>query len=233
MRIGLGLDGIWYGAWHVALRWLVAEDIWLSSGVWVCVVPMSGDSVVQYRYVSHPRIRGVSCGWVAQKRSVCYRARFDTQLQAAKWIANLLGVSVASLRIKPVVGVKKKAPAATLKFSKHAGVTYDRGRWIARGAGTELLGRYGTEFEAACAVAAATGVGVKALKKKGLPKYLAKNLFKAAYRVFRKYVPGDYDNMVAHEKLSVKMFQQASLTKQALLDLHLYRVRGGSMTVYV
>ena len=35
VRIGLGLDGIWYGAWHVALRWLVAEDIWLSSGVWV------------------------------------------------------------------------------------------------------------------------------------------------------------------------------------------------------
>ena len=178
---------------------------------------MPGDSVVQYRYVSHPRIRGVSCGWVAQKRGVGYRARFDSQLKAAKWIADLLEVSVASLRIKPV-GVK--APA-TLKFSKHAGVTYDRGRWIARmDGGAKLLGRFGTEFEAALAVAAATGSGVRVLKKSGIPKYLAKRLFVAAYRVFRKYVPGDYNSMVAHEKLSVKMFLQASLAKQALLDSH-------------
>ena len=197
-------------------RWLSAVRTFGFQFGCLGVVPMPGDSVVQYRYVSHPRIRGVSCGWVAQKRGVGYRARFDTQLQAAKWIADLLEVSVASLRIKPV-GVK--APT-TLKFSKHRGVIYDRGRWIARGDEAKLLGRFGTELEAALAVAAATGRGVRALKKSGIPNYLAKRLFIAAYRVFRKYVPGDYNSMVAHEKLSVKMFLQASLAKQALLDSH-------------
>ena len=97
-----------------------------------------------------------------------------------------------------------------LKIAKHAGVVYNHGRWVARVKG-KILGRYVTEIDAARAVAKVLGVGVKALKRSGIPKYLAKKLFMAAYRIFRKYVPADYDSMIAHETKAARMFRQDSL----------------------
>ena len=157
----------------------------------------------QYKHVSHPCIRGVSCGWVAQKRGVGYRARFASQLKAVRWIAGRMGVSVASLRIRGA-GVRE---CVDLKVSKHAGVTHSRGRWIARARG-KVLGRYANELEAAHAVAKALRVGVRALKRSGVPNYLAKRLFRVAYTVFHRYVPGDYDSMVALERQAAHTFRK-------------------------
>ena len=167
----------------------------------------SMSKATQYKYVSNPSIRGVSRGWLAQKRGVAYRARFTSQMKAARWIAGRLGVSVTSLRIDSG-GVRA---CADLKVSKHAGVTHSRGRWIARAKG-KVLGHYATEQAAANAVAKALRVGVGALKRRrGIPKYLAKRLFLVAYRIFRKYVPGDYDSMIAQETRGAHMFRQGSL----------------------
>lgn len=162
--------------------------------------------VAQYRHVSHPSIRGISCGWVEQKRGISYRARFASQLKAARWIAGRMGVSVASLRIRRA-GVQA---CVDLKVAKYSGVTHSRGRWIARARG-KVLGRYATEQEAAYGVAKSLGVGVGALKRSGIPNYLAKRLFLVAYPIFREYVPGDYESMVAHETKSARMFLQDSL----------------------
>ena len=127
----------------------------------------------RYKHVTHPP--GGSCGWVAQKYGVCYRARFASQLQAVRWIAGRMGVSVESLR-RPGAGVRE---CVNLKVAKHAGVTHSRGRWIARARG-KVLGRYANELDAAHAVAKALRVGWKALKKPGIPNYFAKRLFSAA-----------------------------------------------------
>ena len=168
----------------------------------------SMSEAAQYRYVSNPSIRGVSCGWLAQKRGFAYRARFASQLKAARWIAGRLGVSVRSLRIDRD-GVRA---CADLKVSTHAGVTHSRGRWIARAKG-KVVGRCATEQAAANSVAKALRVGVGALKKRrrGIPKYLARRLFVTAYRIFHEYVPGDYDSMIAHETRAARMFRQDSL----------------------
>ena len=159
----------------------------------------------KYKYVSQPLIRGVSCGWVAQKRHVAYRARFATQRKAANWIAAILGVSAASLRVRSA-GVQATTPVPSTRC---VGVTPSRGRWVARVRGV-VAGRFDSESEAAKCVATATRVKVQALRRKGVPGYLARNIFQAAYDVFRDYVPGDYQSMIAHERTSAKMFREDS-----------------------
>ena len=165
------------------------------------------NAMVRYKHVSCPCIRGVSAGWVAQKRGVGYRARFPTQRHAAKWMAARLGVPVDSLRLGRA-GVKAKAKSE-LPRERYLGVTAVRGRWVARWRG-RVLGRFGDQLGAAESVAAAAGVEVRGLRRKGLPDHVARRVFGSAYQVFRDYVPGDYQSMIAHETASAQMYKQDS-----------------------
>ena len=54
------------------------------------------------------------------------------------------------------------------------------------------MGCHGSRLEAAKALAGVLGVPVNKLRKKRvLTRKVARQLFKAAYRVFKKYFPGD------------------------------------------
>ena len=164
--------------------------------------------VSPYKFVSHPMIRGKDHGWVAQKRGVGYQARFATAQAAAEWIAGKMGVTVDSLRHVARSKASVKVDPS-LPFSMYRGVVQVRGRWVAR-SGVRELGRFGTELEAAQCVARVKNVKVKSLRRRLRPG-LAKRLFRAAYKVFSKYCPGDLVNMLTHESVSRSMYMQETV----------------------
>ena len=153
-----------------------------------------------YKHVSRPCIRGQSRGWVAQKRGVGYRARFATELKAAQWLAKEMKVAVACLHIRRQ-GVRE--------MDRYHGVVAARGRWEARAEG-QTLGRFDSASLAARCVAKHKGVDVKSLKRQ-VPSHVARRIFVAAYKVFGKYRPGDYDSMIEQENGAAWMFQQDCL----------------------
>ena len=163
-------------------------------------------SVRRYKYVSRPCIRGQLRGWVAQKRGVGYRARFASDLKAAQWLAKEMGVSVASLRIRSQ-GVR--GTGTSFAVSLYRGVVAARGRWEARVDG-QTRGRFDSQVLAARCVAKHKGVTVKSLKRL-VPPHLARRIFIAAYKVFGKYRPGDYESMLQQENDAARMFQQVCL----------------------
>ena len=160
----------------------------------------------RYKYVSRPCIRGQLRGWVAQKRGVGYRARFASELKAAQWLAKEMGISVACLRIRSQ-GVR--GTGTSFAVSLYRGVVAARGRWEARVDG-QTRGRFGSQVLAAHCVAKHTGVTVKSLKRL-VPGHLARRIFIAAYKVFGKYRPGDYESMLQQENDAARMFQQVCL----------------------
>ena len=71
------------------------------------------------------------------------------------------------------------------------------------------MGCYSSQLEAAQALARVLGVPVEKLKKKN--KFTRKNarqLFKAAYRVFKKYFPGDLEKTGLDEKAFRALFRK-------------------------
>jgi len=93
-----------------------------------------------------------------------------------------------------------------LMVSSYHGVVAARGRWEARVDG-QTRGRFDSEVLAARCVAKHRGVTVKSLKR-SVPPRVARRMFVAAYKVFRKYRPGDYESMVQQEMDAARMFQQ-------------------------
>ena len=171
--------------------------------------------VSRYKYVSCPLIRGKSHGWLAQKWGVGSRARFPTDIAAAKWLAKQMKVPLQSLQLlESKSGDKEKvsgrqgvsAPHGKLLFSSYRGVVYSRGRWLARFR-NQIVGRFDSQIIAGQCVARHRRVKVKTLKKE-LPSNLCKKIFVSAYSVFRDYVPGDYHSMVEHELESSVIYQQ-------------------------
>lgn len=75
--------------------------------------------------------------------------------------------------------------------------------------GGTTISSHASAFAAATAVAKKRGVSTKKLQKKQpLTSKLATQLFMASYPVFRKYMPGDLDNLLRLEKSNAQMYSQ-------------------------
>ena len=88
------------------------------------------------------------------------------------------------------------------------------------------MGCYGSELEAAKALAGRLGVPVKRLKRKGvLTRNVARSVFKAAYRVFKKYVPGDLEKTSQCEIKCQAVFEKAwfavILSRTSCINFHI------------
>ena len=153
--------------------------------------------MVRLRYlgVTCPRIKGKARGWVAQSKVAgVWRSGFASQEQAAAWLASMLRVKKASLRRSTS---KRCSPPIHCAMSSFKGVVPHRHtkdgahRWAARVHG-RWLGTFGSQVEAANVVARELGVSRrKLLRKTPFSAKRARQVFRAAFRVFRRYVPGD------------------------------------------
>jgi hypothetical protein len=143
-----------------------------------------------------------SLGWVAQKRGVCYAARFTSEASAAKWLAGQLGVSVSSLRWP---GSDKHIVQESFR-----GVVYHSGCWEARLAGGVVAGYFSSQEEALRQVMRKTGMKKKQLRNKEFSKKMLRARFKCMHRIFGSYEPGDVRTLYAHESKSARIFLQAS-----------------------
>ena len=156
--------------------------------------------------VSKPAYRGR--GWVAQsKPDGLWKGGFDSQEEAAAWLANALGVRRQSLLRQ----VSAKPPE--LVVSRFRGVVHRRrshgGLWEARGQGGTYISSHKSEQGAAKVVARVRGVPVSKLKRKQpFTRRAACALFRASYQVFQRYVPGDLQHLCKQEHTSQKVFQK-------------------------
>ena len=121
---------------------------------------MGKQGVSRYRGVTRPG--DGSLGWVAQKRGICYAARFTSEAKAAKWLAERLGVSVSSLR-------QTTLPGSEVRES-YRGVVYHSGCWEARLRGGVVLGYFGSQDEAVRKLMRETGRTRKQLRKRISPR---------------------------------------------------------------
>ena len=81
--------------------------------------------------------------------------------------------------------------------------------WEARRPGGVSLGCYSSELEAAKALARVLGVPVKSLRRKiVLTRRVARQLFRAAHEVFKKYIPGDYEKTCEQERTCAAVFKK-------------------------
>ena len=150
----------------------------------------------RYRGVTQPRIRGQRF-WLAQSwQPRLWKSGFSTEDEAAEWLAKALGVRKRSLLRVPASPRSQVRKELVLSHF-HGVVPRHRPHgvlWEARRPGSIPLGGYSSELEAAKALAGVLGVPVEKLKRKGvLTRNVARRVFKAAYRVFKKYVPGDLE----------------------------------------
>ena len=154
--------------------------------------------MVSLRYfgVTRPRIRGKTRGWLAQSKVAgVWQCGFASQEQAAAWLASKLKVKRASLRRSTC---KRCSTTPThCAMSRFKGVVPHRHtkdgahRWAARAHG-RWLGTFGSQVQAATVVARELGVSRnKLLRKIAFSGKRARQVFQAAFRVFRHYVPGD------------------------------------------
>ena len=169
--------------------------------------------VLLYRGVTKPRSRA-SGGWLASKKEPrLWKNGFATQDEAAEWLAKALGVKKSSLLRVPVSRRPRRRVHKELVLSKFRGVVL-RHRphgflWEARRPGGASLGCYGSEIEAAKALARVLGVPVKSLKRKvALTRTVARRLFEAAYQVFQRYVPGDIEKTGEQERTCQSLFNK-------------------------
>ena len=164
----------------------------------------------RYVGVTHPKSR---TGWVAQHASPrLFKSGFATEEQAAKWLAKTLRVRQSSL-----LRFRRSRVRRQLVLSNFRGVVR-RCRpqksvlWEARRPGGVLLGTYSSELHAAKALARVLGVPVSSLRRKAvLTRRIARQLFIAAYRVFKKYIPGDVEKTCEHERKYRTALKQDSL----------------------
>lgn len=179
------------------------------------------------------KYQGVSChegrDWVAQSRTAAaYKQGFTTETKAATWLAAKLGVSLSSLRRKPSAPRVGSTESKELVLPRFHGVV-PRFRssgvlWEARAKG-KLLQTFLDEQDAAVKVAAVLGVPVKRLKRRIVFRALyARAVFKASYRVFKKYVAGDAQHLERQERECLRHFRQDCLVFACLLLLSCVRV---------
>ena len=150
-------------------------------------------------------------GWVAQSRQPRFwKGGFETEKEAASWLAGRLGVTRRSLlRAKAPPKVVGKA----IVLSKFSGVVA-RHRpsgilWEARAPGGQVLGTYSSEQDAAKAVAGVRGVPVKRLLRPvPFTRRAATRVFKASYAAFSGYVPGDLQHLVQQEITGRSAFEK-------------------------
>lgn len=177
-----------------------------------------------YVGVSKPRYR--SRGWVAQKKSVgVWRGGFETQEEAAAWLAKALGVSrPALLRTSGFSSVTsaKKRKHHQMVVSQYRGVVHRRrlgcsDAWEARGAHNTYIGTFASEKDAAAAVARVLGVRVSKLKRKQpFTRRAACALFRASYKVFRRYQPGDLQHLYLQESACEAVFRKETRGRLAV-----------------
>ena len=171
----------------------------------------SGAMPLRYAGVTRPLVRGKRC-WVAQQRSPrIWKACFQSQNAAARWLASQLGVELSTLK-HDSSGVLKRLPAA-----RYHGVVVrikrGRGALFEARAGGCLLKTCSSELAAARAVAKACGTTVKKLRKKDaevFTKKLARSVFAATCSVFGKYHPGDLQHLELQETSCKTVFREES-----------------------
>ena len=159
---------------------------------------MGKQGASRYRGVTRPG--DGSLGWVAQKRGICYAARFTSEAKAAKWLAERLGVSVSSLR-------QTTLPSSEVRES-YRGVVYHSGCWEARLRGGVVLGYFGSQDEAVRKLMRETGMTRKQLRKKDFSTKTLRTRFKCKHRLFGSYEPGDVRTMCEHESKSASIYRQ-------------------------
>ena len=193
--------------WPFSIELVFPFLVW---GVSVYAQPM------RYRGVSRFFVKNRRKGWLAQSRVVgVYRARFRTARAAATWLADQLQINVDSLAMPAARRGRKDVPSHHAPMSRFNGVCYHenrgRPRWEVRELNVPIFTSR-SERAAAAFLGRRRKVEVQKLKKaQPLSKRLAKEIFKANYRAFRAYVPGDYTSMVKHEtKTSRAMYKQDS-----------------------
>ncbi len=171
----------------------------LSSGVPVAMA-------AAFVGVSRPKYR--RRGWIAQDKALgLWKSGFPRAEEAARWLAKQRKVPMQSLaRV-----ARKKTPTPALVVSLFHGVV---GRRRAGGGvlwETRVKGQprrsFASQAEAAREVARARGVPVRSLAKKPTRLH-SRRQFQAAYRVFKKYVPGDLMHTRAQEVECKRQFKQ-------------------------
>ena len=153
------------------------------------------------RYKGVTRPGDGSLGWVAQKRGVCYAARFPSEMSAVKWLAERLGVSVSSLR-----GRGRGSDEHEVKES-FRGVVFHSDCWEAR-VGRRVVGYFGSQAEALRQVMRETGQTKKQLRNNAFSTQGLRSRFKRKYQIFGSYEPGDVRAMYEHESSSARIFRR-------------------------
>ena len=165
---------------------------------------------------------GVSCyrgrSWVAQSRTgALYRGGFGTEAEAATWLAAQLGVKKSSLQRKQEFRRSGDASESkTLTLPRYSGVVP---RFRSNGvvlcearAHGELLQTFSNEHDAAVRVAGVLGCSVRKLLRRCVfrGKY-ARAVFKASYRAFKRYNPGDVQHTEHQERTCWEEFRKDCL----------------------
>ena len=171
---------------------------------------------VGFKGVTNPLYRGRQDKWLAQsKPHGIWRHGFDTELEAAGWLAQ-------QLKIKDVGALARASqpagPSAHLVVSPYMGVvvhervsTGGKPFFEARVDG-KRVSCHDSAHAAAQVVAKKRRVRIESLKKKyPLTRRQAMKLFTDSHRVFSKYMPGDLDNLLRLEGLNARMYAQELL----------------------
>ena len=149
--------------------------------------------VSRYRGVSRPKYKGRVRGWLAQDRKAhLWKIGFATQEGARDWLAGALGVSPSSLAKSGGSG-RSGRTCVTSTYRGVFGRTTRRGvlRWYVRANGKHLAGSFSTEVAAARFRSQATCSRAKVTKHTTQTRKRARDMFIAAYAVFKSYMPGD------------------------------------------
>ena len=154
------------------------------------LVGMPGPGKGRYRGVSKPG--DGSLGWVAQRRGVCYAARFDGEEEAATWLAKRLGVSKSALRWADPS--RQAEPSRSFR-----GVVFHSGCWEARLPGGNVLGYCGSQQQALDLLLSRTRKKEKQFKKKDFSTRTLRARFRGKHRFFGSYEAGDVKTMYEHE----------------------------------
>ena len=162
-----------------------------------------------YVGVTNPLYKGRH-KWLAQSGPHgVWRYGFDTQEEAAEWLAKQLKLKDVGALARPSAG-----PSPELAVCGYHGVVRHvrptgKPYFEALARRGVVISRHATDVAAARVVAKKRCVRVESLKKKQpLTKNLATTLFKSSYVVFRSYVPGDLDNLLRLEKANAKIYSQ-------------------------
>ena len=183
----------------------------------------------RYLGITRPLIRGQPRGWVAQpRRANVWKCGFQTQIAAARWLAKKLRVRLAALR-RPELASGRRVHTEEFGISCFRGVVPHGRRWEARAHGRRL-GTFKSQAAAAQVAARALRTSVKSLRKPMSAKR-ARPIFKAAYQVFKQYVPGDLQHTRLQEHQCQHIFKQEIACGLSRVTLGVRLLRRGASKV--